>query len=70
MAGHIGSPHTAEEFEHFYRVEKKLGGLLINKETMTFLGKKYLASSCWALLLQDMRAPPSGLPILFLVSVY
>jgi len=31
MAGHISSSHTAQEFEHFYRVEKEVGRALIKK---------------------------------------
>ena len=47
MAGHIGSPHTAEEFEHFYRVEKEVGRALNKQRNHDFPWKEV---SCFFLL--------------------
>ena len=69
-------PPMARE-EHFYRRGKEVERAIVNKVSgfvslrESLPGKKYLPSSCWVLLSShDMRAPPSGLSILFAWDFY
>ena len=67
-------PQTAREGESLHREENEVGRATLNKKSMVFHwlsplpGKESLSSSSWAVLLSQVRAPPSSSQ-LYLIEV-
>ena len=65
------SLHMVREGELFYRGEEGYGRATVSKEPTAFhwlcpCQERSLSSSCWILLSQGVRAPPSGPQLLFI----